>query len=203
MRFRRFLSMLTLQSPFCDDQAVRPEAAASPSREAHGVRCPEAPLSGGDTCISLPVECQTSLNSRFLRDNRRSYISEADPPLGVGLGEIGSERPQGSTVPLTRRGSFLPWPPLLGHALETARRRVGAREWRQRNTAAGAGSTSAIFLSLMSLARLQAMGWIDSFISLRCANRSCKRRLLPSGRTGSWALMPSSTVARMRRNRGG
>jgi hypothetical protein len=90
-------------------------------------------------------QAQTSLNSRFLRDNRRSYISEADPPLGVGLGEIGSERPQGSTVPLTRRGSFLPWPPLLGHKLETARRRVGAREWRQRNTVAGAGSTAARF----------------------------------------------------------
>ena len=34
----------------------------------------------------------------------------------------------------------LGWP-----KLETARRRVGAREWRQRNTAAGVGSTAASF----------------------------------------------------------
>ena len=51
--------------------------------------------------------------------------------------------------------------------------------------------------------RLQALSSIDSFISLRRANRSFQRRRLPSGSTGAWALMPSSTAARIRRNRGG
>lgn len=62
---------------------------------------------------------------------------------------------------------------------------------------------SGVNRRLAAIRLCQLLGWIESFISLRWASRSFMRRPLSSGKTGSWALMPSSTLSMMRRTWGG